>query len=242
MARRSVSRGGITIELTDEGDPPPSEAATILDGEGNPVWLAGDRITIEDGDDGKTTTLRFDDKGTGRVCGSCQLCCKLMPVPQLGKGANERCKHQRSGKGCLIYKSRPWSCRTFVCRWLGDPKTTALPRPDRSHYTIDPEFDQVIIEGQTIVAVLQVWLDPAFPNAWDTPELRSYMLMMAERFRVATIIRTNSRDGFVVFPPPLATDREWHIQRRSSPVTREELNERVRAAKGSKGEQKGAEA
>jgi hypothetical protein len=228
MARRTVSHGNYRVELADDDGPIPSDAATMWDDQGNPMHLAGERITIEDADDG-ATTIRFDDKGTGRVCGACQLCCKLMPVPDFGKGANERCKHQRTGKGCMIYAKRPWSCRTFVCRWLGDPKATALPRPDRAHYVIDPEFDKVILEGSTVVAVMQVWLDPAFPNAWDTPELRDYMLMFAERFRAATIIRTNATDGFVVFPPPLATDGEWHIQRRSSPVTREELNRKVDA-------------
>jgi hypothetical protein len=225
MARHTVNRGDFTVELTDEGALPSSDAATILDGEGNPIALAGERITIEDGEGGETT-IRFDDKGTGRVCGGCQMCCKLMPVPQLNKGANERCRHQRTGKGCMIYKSRPWACRTYACRWLADPKATALPRPDRAHYVVDVEHDKVILEGQTIVAVLQVWLDPAFPNAWDTPELRAYMLMWAER-GAATIIRTNASDGFVVFPPPLASDGEWHIQRKSRPVTREALNEMV---------------
>jgi hypothetical protein len=232
MAVRTVSFGDYKIELTDSDAPPSSDAATILDGQGNPVWLAGERMTIEDGERGETT-IRFDDKGTGRQCGSCQLCCKLMPVPQLNKGANQRCKHQRTGKGCMIYASRPWSCRTYACRWLADPKASALPRPDRAHYVIDVEHDKVILEGLTIIAVIQVWLDPAFPNAWDTPELRDYMLMWAER-GAATIIRTNAKDGFVVFPPPLVTDREWHIHRRSQPVTREELNQRVAAVSEAK--------
>ena len=33
---------------------------------------------------------------------------------------------------------------------------------------------------------------------------------MAERYRMATIVRFSSREAFTVFPPPMATDNEWH--------------------------------
>jgi hypothetical protein len=176
--------------------------------------LAGDRITLthEEGRD----VIHFGDKGTGRVCGSCTLCCKLTPVPgpPLHKLAGVRCKHVRTGKGCTIYSTRPMACRVWACRWLADRETAGMPRPDRCHYVIDVLEDyveQVFDDGsRQRVGVVQVWCDPAFRDAWRAPELRAYMLRMAEQYRMATIIRFSSREAITVFPPPLAEDGEWH--------------------------------
>lgn len=227
---RVVRRGDIAVHLTDEAVSP--DEATFLDNDGNAVSLAGTRMVIEDQDDG-SVNVRFDNKGTGRVCGQCQLCCKLLPVKSVEKPAGQRCRHQRTGKGCLIYSKRPWECRTFACRWLADPHAADLPRPDRAHYVIDMTPD-TIMAGDQPVSVLQVWLDPAFPDAWDTPELRAFMLYMAERFRSATIIRRDDCDGFTVFPPPIADDGQWHI-REGSVVKREDLVARVAAARNAAG-------
>lgn len=66
-----------------------------------------------------------------RICGDCQLCCKLMPVEEFDKPANCRCEHQRTGKGCAIYADRPMSCALWNCRWLVDTECAGLPRPER---------------------------------------------------------------------------------------------------------------
>lgn len=52
-----------------------------------------------------------------RECGSCSLCCKLLKVPELGKGVGW-CGHWVKGQGCGIYEERPGSCRAFSCGWL----------------------------------------------------------------------------------------------------------------------------
>jgi hypothetical protein len=181
----------------------------------NEYGLAGDRITMTETEDG-TTTISFDDKGTGRVCGDCTLCCKLLPVPvaPLFKPAGERCQHVRVHKGCTIYKDRPFACKVFACRWLADPTTADLPRPDRAHYVIDPQPDYITAvpnDGSPSqkVSVLQVWVDPAFPDAWRTPSLRGYMLRFAQRFGAATIIRFSSTRAVTVLPPPLNKNGEW---------------------------------
>ena len=38
-----------------------------------------------------------------RQCGDCTLCCRLLPVRSLNKGAGERCKHQSHARGCKVY-------------------------------------------------------------------------------------------------------------------------------------------
>lgn len=182
----------------------------------DPISLAGKRIVLTHG--AETDTISFvDDDGTGRVCGGCTACCKLLPIPgpPLHKPAGQRCRHQRSGKGCAIYGQHPFACKVFACRWLSDAETAGLPRPDRSHYVIDPETDYIEMRetegGPPIrVGVIQIWVDPAFRDAYKAPSLRAYMLKMAVDYRMASIVRFNSREAIVVFPPPMCADRQWH--------------------------------
>lgn len=153
---------------------------------------------------------------TRRVCGGCTLCCKLVPVATLGKGAGERCQHQTWG-GCRVYR-RLWEvapeCRLWSCAWLSDPDAGKLRRPDRARYVIDIMPDSIgAIEagGRTIdVPVMQVWADPDHPDAWrEDPALRAFMTRRAEAGQ-ATLIRYGNARGVFVCPPPLAA--EWHEQ------------------------------
>src|SRR4051812_46218248 len=99
-----------------------------------------------------------------RQCGDCQLCCKLLPVPPLRKGAGEKCKHQKFGKGCTVYHTQamPPECGFWNCRWLVGDDTADMPRPDRAHYVIDimPDFVTVTdnVTGATQkIQVVQIW-------------------------------------------------------------------------------------
>ena len=89
-----------------------------------------------------------------------------------------------------------------------------MPRPDRCHYVIDIKDDYVeMVQDDGTrhkIGVIQVWVDPAFRDAWKAPELRAYMLRMATDYRMATIIRFSSLVAITVFPPPLSEDRQWH--------------------------------
>ena len=58
---------------------------------------------------------------TGRVCGSCSLCCRLLDVPEAGKAQSQWCPHCLPGRGgCAIYDERPHVCRRCSCLWLID--------------------------------------------------------------------------------------------------------------------------
>ena len=176
---------------------------------------AGNCMTFVEDDDGNAT-ITFDDVGTGRRCGDCSLCCRLVPVPVLHKAAGQKCRHAKYAKGCTIYEQRPYVCKTWSCRWLADPTTSGLPRPDRAHYVIDLEYDYITMvdperNTNTRISVMQVWCDPAFPSAWDTKPLRDFMLALATKWHVATIVRFNSRDAITIFPPPVSGDGEWHV-------------------------------
>lgn len=163
-------------------------------------------------------TLRFKttfmDAPPRRKCGDCTLCCRLVPVVELGKKAGARCEHQRHSKGCRIYADRPHSCVMWSCRWLVDDEVNGLPRPDRSHYVIDimPDYVTLTQEDGTVfeIPVVQVWVDPQYRDAWRAPEMRLYMARMADRHGMATIIRWSSSEALTVFPPAISSDREWH--------------------------------
>ena len=81
----------------------------------------------------------------GRSCGSCKLCCTLVPV-QLREGhkpSGVRCPHLTS-RGCGIYATQPEPCAAWSCKWLFDEATAGLRRPDplricdRPHARHDP--------------------------------------------------------------------------------------------------------
>ena len=194
----------------------------------------GGRMVVETLPGGKMS-IAYDSKGTGRTCGTCQLCCKVMPVPPLKKPANKRCDHQRANKGCAVWHSpaMPSVCWLYHCRWLADPSTKGLPRPDRAHYVIDFMPDHITMTDesgkQVDVPVFQVWVDPAFPDAWQDENLKAWMAAMADRHGFATIIRFSSRAAVTVFPPHFDADGQWNVQagtvKARTPEEREVLND-----------------
>jgi hypothetical protein len=152
-----------------------------------------------------------------RQCGDCTLCCKLLPVRSLGKGSGERCRHQQHHKGCKVYANllavAP-ECRLWNCRWLVDDAGDTK-RPDRAHFVVDvmPDFvraddgDGNIVE----VPVVQVWVDPDYPDAHRDPALREWL----DRTGQVALVRYSSGDGFCLFPPSRMASGEW-LEKRSN--------------------------
>lgn len=135
-------------------------------------------------------------------------------VPSFDKPANTRCQHQRHGKGCMIYDRRPLACRLWSCRWLTEADTADQHRPDHSHVVIDAMPDYVTLQDNLTgearhVPVIQVWVDPAYPDAHRDPALRAYVARQAEQ-GVLALIRNGSHDAFLLVPPSSAADGEWH--------------------------------
>jgi hypothetical protein len=147
-----------------------------------------------------------------RQCGDCQLCCKLLPVGSLHKGAGERCKHQRHGKGCVVY-DKLWTvapeCKLWNCRWLGNDDADDLRRPDRSHYVVDIMPDYVTINdeqlGELRKEVAQIWCDPDYPDAHRDPALRAWL----ERKRLIGLVRYDNQRGVVIIPPAMMDNHQW---------------------------------
>jgi hypothetical protein len=157
----------------------------------------------------------YDATNVGkRVCGSCQLCCKVLPVKGLDKPGWTKCKHQRVGKGCMVYDrtEMPHECQLWSCRWLTGQDTADQARPDRSHYVIDvmPDMVVVVVDGQQHEKmVMQVWVDSGFPEAMHDPALRAYIERRGKADGIATVVRTSKYHATLVVPPCLSVDGKW---------------------------------
>jgi hypothetical protein len=135
-------------------------------------------------------------------------------IPSFPKPAGEHCPHQRTGKGCTIYGRRPLNCRLWKCLWLDDPAGTAdLRRPDRSHYVVDILQDFITVGDDQHepmhIEVIQVWCDPDHPDAHRDPALRAYLNEQGKR-GCAAIIRYDASNAFVLFPPTMTDNGQWH--------------------------------
>jgi len=103
----------------------------------------------------------------------------------------------------------------WSCAWLVDDDAGELRRPDRSRYVIDimPDFVTMTYENEPPrrLPVLQVWIDPQFPDAHRDPALRAYIERVCERENgMAAIIRYDNKRAIVLFPPATASDGQWH--------------------------------
>jgi hypothetical protein len=183
---------------------------------------------------------------TNRTCGDCSLCCKLLPMPQLSKPANKRCEHQSHARGCKIYPERPAPCRLWNCRWLVNQDTADLSRPDRSHYVIDIVPDFITMEHNETgekqdIEVLQIWVDPNYPDAHRDPALRRYLERRGAE-GVAALVRYGTREGMTIFPPQMNVERRWY-ELRSNMASQPEhtAEQRWKAIKNIRQQQRDAE-
>jgi hypothetical protein len=168
--------------------------------------------------------LDLTKSADNRRCGECTLCCTLLPVKALAKGASERCKHQR-GLGCNIYRKEgfPAECANWNCRWLINDDAGDLQRPDRCHYVIDiiPDFITGIDNAsgrQYRIPVVQIWIDPRFPDAHEDPALRAWIVRQ-EHF--AALVRFNDRDAIFLLPPHMSDTGEWEVAGRDKTMLSE---------------------
>ena len=144
------------------------------------------------------------------------------------KPAGERCPHQRHGKGCAIYARRPFGCRMWSCRWLVNDDTSDLSRPDRSHYVIDIAPDFVTADTGEYIPVIQIWVDPNYPDAWHDDRLLAYLERRgAEGY--AALIRYNAHEAQALFPPTMTNGAGWIVKpRQLAQETQHSAEDKVR--------------
>jgi hypothetical protein len=92
---------------------------------------------------------------TGRTCGDCTLCCKVMAIEELAKPAGSWCPHCKPRRGCLVYEGRPGECQTFSCLWLVNELLDERWKPNRSKLVLTTSEDGI-----------EIRCDPAYGDAW----------------------------------------------------------------------------
>jgi hypothetical protein len=149
---------------------------------------------------------------SNRSCGSCKLCCYLVPTADIGLPANTHCQHECS-KGCAIYERRPPSCQMWSCKWLLGEDVGL--RPDRSGYVVDmmPDFVTSVDDetgAEKRWPVLQVWVDPARPEAHRAPALRRWIEQQGRELGMMTIVRFGNDGGMLLVPPSMNAGSGWY--------------------------------
>lgn len=175
-----------------------------------------------------------------RQCGECQLCCRVLPIIEIGKKANERCSYAKFGKGCTLHgqPSKPLSCQRWNCFWLVSPAFD-LPRPDRAGYVVDIMPD-VVVFGEDVftgkkVDALQIWADPRRPEAWRGA-MDWIKSAIGDKEAVA-VVRFGPQTAITVVPPCLSDTGDWReVESRlmrpveGDTVKRMKTEERIEAA------------
>lgn len=150
-----------------------------------------------------------------RPCGDCTLCCKVIPVEELGKPANRWCDHAEARKGCTIYADRPNGCRFWSCAWAATPEWPEALKPNKTHVIFDMFTDTLRFRRNSTGEVqefsaIQLWVDPAYPAAHRAPLVRQLIEIIGQRYGLPTLVRFGSKDGIFVVPPSLSSDGGWY--------------------------------
>ncbi|MGL4976147.1 MAG: hypothetical protein ACRC56_12690 [Bosea sp. (in: a-proteobacteria)] len=125
---------------------------------------------------------------TARSCGTCSLCCKVLPVDSLFKPAGKWCSHCKQGKGCASYQLRPQACHDFNCLWLEETWLGEEWKPEVAKFVMSYEYD---------ARCLSVHVDPNQPHAWKRDPSQGLLRAIAERYlgenTVVMVVEPNRR-------------------------------------------------
>ncbi|HLH97372.1 MAG TPA: hypothetical protein VKW08_19860 [Xanthobacteraceae bacterium] len=108
------------------------------------------------------------------------LCCKVPGIKESDLSPGEHdikkppgvwCRHAVKGSGCAVYADRPSVCRRFYCHWMLTPGLGPEWKPDKARF--------VLYGDPTARKVIDIAVDPAFPNAWMKPPYRETIMRWA---------------------------------------------------------------
>ena len=139
----------------------------------------------------------MDTRGTGRVCGDCDLCCRLYEIDELKKPVQTQCVHAR-GSGCAIHGLHPKTCRTFECLWIMNTDLGELWRPSVSGFVLRQEGASLFVD-----------CDPERRGAWRRAPYYAQIKTWSEVIRTgAGLVSVEDNGIHVVFP-----EREIYLGR-----------------------------
>lgn len=127
---------------------------------------------------------------SGRVCGSCSLCCKVLRIEELDKPAGGWCPYCTAGRdGCKIYDGRPKSCRTFQCAWLINNDLAPAWHPATA---------KMVLHYDEPARCLAVHVDPEYPSSWRTEPY--YRQLKAWTCAAIEAARNPASNGWLMAP------------------------------------------
>jgi len=148
-----------------------------------------------------------DQRRSGRQCGACSLCCRVLDVPEVGKPKGGWCRHCRPGRGCTIHDTRPQVCRDYDCLWLSWRGLGDEWFPAKSKIVVDIHPDK--LSGNVF---LRFNVDPRYPGRWREEPYYSrikQLALVALRGELITD-RSSTRTGKVV-QTIVTVDDKWTI-------------------------------
>jgi hypothetical protein len=110
---------------------------------------------------------------TGRTCGDCSMCCKVMYVPELDKPDGVWCRHAKPGAGCGIYETRPQVCRGFMCLWVLEPRMSEALKPTRSKVVLSSSHSTGPDGRMTYMLLASC--DASAPDAWRREPMYGFL-------------------------------------------------------------------
>lgn len=130
---------------------------------------------------------------TGKSCGDCGLCCKLLGIDAIDKAPGQWCGHfRKGGGGCGIYAERPQACRDFACLWLSSERLDDSWKPNKAKFVMFTDQDD---------RRLNIVVDPADPTAWRReayyPRIKAMSARSEEGYELVVAIGDRR---IVVFP------------------------------------------
>jgi Fe-S-cluster containining protein len=129
----------------------------------------------------------------GRNCGSCSLCCKVMPVQALDKPAGQWCIHAVPKSGCAVHADRPSACQSFFCAWRLDPDLGPEWKPEAARF---------VLSADPARRALMVTVDPGMPLAWKrAPYYARLKQLSAMAFRQDQKVLVDLRSHITVLLP-----------------------------------------
>jgi hypothetical protein len=140
-----------------------------------------------------------------QTCGECTLCCRLVPVVELGLKAFQGCPHERNvpftaTPGCAIYSTRPHACRIWNCQFLIEGWADEY-RPSRCGVVVDtlPDLIRIVPPGtpehlRKEIPAVQMWVAPGFEDAYQRQPVLA--LVLASIATVGAVVwRIKGKDG-----------------------------------------------
>lgn len=139
----------------------------------------------------------LDALPTTRTCAGCDMCCTVLQIAALDKPAWTPCRHLLAGRqGCGIWGEHPPACKTYVCLWrMSD---TVLPR---DLFPADCGFLVTIDNVTSWPTTVNVCVDLARPDSWDTPRNRALFARLAETWNCSVAIVGEGAKARHVFAP-----------------------------------------